>query len=174
MRTSNFATGPSSAQEPQNLGSLPPSAAASAPATISIASGKEVDGAVWKQVLERMRKENPASVSLLEQCQPFFSERDELVLQFSSAVGRIVKNKFGGIGNGRKVLDEVLGEALGRKVTLKLEFVANGPAAAPIAPVPTSTRISVDDFLEKHPDWKEIREKLQLEAIERKPTPPSS
>jgi DNA polymerase III subunit gamma/tau len=174
VRTSNFATGPSSAQEPQNLGSLPPSAAASAPATISIASGKEVDGAVWKQVLERMRKENPASVSLLEQCQPFFSERDELVLQFSSAVGRIVKNKFGGIGNGRKVLDEVLGEALGRKVALKLEFVANGPAAAPIAPVPTSTRISVDDFLEKHPDWKEIREKLQLEAIERKPTPPSS
>ncbi|MGH8016299.1 MAG: hypothetical protein ACREBV_08925, partial [Candidatus Zixiibacteriota bacterium] len=129
---------------------------------------------VWKQVLDRMRKENPASVSLLEQCQPFFSERDELVLPFGRSYEGMAKLKFGGRGNGRKILDEVLAEVFGRKVAVKLEFAANGPAVAPIAPVPTSSRVSIDDFLEKHPDWKEVWEKLQLEAIERKPNPSSS
>jgi hypothetical protein len=135
-----------------------------------------VDGAVWKQVLDRLRKENqnPAAVSLLERCQPYFAKENELVLPFGRAYEGMAKLKFGGRGNGRTILDEVLAEVLGRKVALKLEFVANGPAAAPIAPAPAATRISVDDFLEKYPDWKEIWEKLQLEAIERKPNPPSS
>ncbi|HXF48022.1 MAG TPA: DNA polymerase III subunit gamma/tau [Verrucomicrobiae bacterium] len=176
VRTSNFASSPSNAQRPQNLGDLPPAAVASVPPTVSIASGKEVDGAVWKQVLDRLRKENqnPVAVSLLEQCQPYFVKENELVLPFGRSYEGMAKLKFGGRGNGRTILDEVLAEIFGRKVALKLEFVANGPTAPPIAPVPASTRISVDDFLEKYPDWKEIREKLQLEAIERKPNPPSS
>jgi len=172
-RVSGSSGGPSLSQRPQGPENAVLSSGASAPAAVSTASGKEVDGAVWKQVLDRMRKENPASVSLLEQCQPSFTERDELVLPFSRSVETIIKKKFGGVGNGRKVLDEVLAEAFGRKVTLKLEFVANGPTAAPIAPVSTSARVSVDDFLEKYPDWKGIWEKLQLETIERTPISPS-
>ncbi len=161
---------PPHSQHPGNTESLASTSALPAVATVS---GKGVDGAIWKRVLDRMRKENPASVSLLEQCQPSFSDRDELVLPFSRSVETIIKKKFGGAGNGRKVLDEVLAEVFGRKVGLKLEFIANGPMAAPIAPVPASRRVSVNDFLEKHPDWKDIWEKLQLEAIERKPNTPS-
>ena len=173
-RVSGSSGGPSISQRPQGSENAVPSLGASAPAAVSTTSGKEVDGAVWKQVLDRMRKENPASVSLLEQCQPSFTERDELVLPFSRSVETIIKKKFGGVGNGRKVLDEVLAEVFGRKVALKLEFVANGPTTAQITPVPTSPHILIDDFLEKYPDWKGIWEKLQLETIERTLIPPSS
>jgi hypothetical protein len=121
-----------------------------------------------------MRKENPASVSLLEQCHPYFSEQDELILSFGRSYEGMAKLKFGGRGNGRKILDEVLAEVFGRKIVLKMEFVANGPAAAPLTPVPTSTPVSVDDWLEKYPDWKDIWEKLQLETIERKPNRPDT
>jgi len=174
VRTSDFGNTPSISQRPQNAGNAESASMALAPAAVSAAPRKGVDGAVWKQVLERMRKENPASVSLLEQCQPTFNEREELLMSFSRSIETIIKKKFGGAGNGRKVLDEVLAEVFGRKVALKLEFVANGPMAAPMPPVPASTRVPVDDFLEKHPDWKDIWEKLQLEAVERKPNTPSS
>ncbi len=165
---------PSVPPNSQSTGIAETSSAVSAPPGVAAVPGKGVDSETWRQVLDRMRKENPASVSLLEQCQPFFSDRDELVLPFGRSYEGMAKLKFGGRGNGRKILDEVLAEVFGRKVTVKLEFVANGPLAAPIAPVPTSSRVAVDDFLEKYPDWKEIWKKLQLEAIERKPNPPTS
>ncbi len=174
VRTSNFGGNPSPPQGSQNPGNVEPASMTSAAATVSTAPGKEVEGAVWKQVLDRMRKQNPASVSLLEQCQPTFNEREELQMSFSRSIETIIKKKFGGVGNGRKVLDEVLAEVFGRKVALKLEFVANGPTTAPITPPPTSSRVSVADFLEKHPDWKDVWEKLQLETIERKPNSPSN
>ncbi|HEU4436317.1 MAG TPA: DNA polymerase III subunit gamma/tau, partial [candidate division Zixibacteria bacterium] len=137
-RVSGSSGGPSISQRPQGSENAVPSLGASAPAAVSTASGKEVDGAVWKQVLDRMRKENqnPAAVSLLEQCQPYFSKENELVLPFGRSYESMAKMKFGGRGNGRTILDEVLAEAFGRKVTLKLEFVANGPTTAQITPVP--------------------------------------
>ena len=176
VRASGTAGMPSPLPSPQSFGNAQSASKASAGTTAVAANvpGKAVEGAVWKQVLDRMRKENPASVSLLEQCHPYFSEQDELILSFGRSYEGMAKLKFGGRGNGRKILDEVLAEVFGRKIVLKMEFVANGPAAAPIAPVPGSSRVSVDDWLEKYPDWKEIWEKLQLEAIERKPNRPET
>ncbi|MCI0329673.1 MAG: DNA polymerase III subunit gamma/tau [candidate division Zixibacteria bacterium] len=168
VRASGSGGRPSVSRGPQSFGSGEPSPKTAPPAVFT-PPGKAVEGTVWRQVLDRMRKENPGDVIFLEQSQPYFSEKDELILPFGRSYEAIVKKKFGGVGNGRKILDEVLSDVLGRRVVLKIEFVANGPAAAPVAPAAASARISVADWLEKHPDWKEIWDKLQLEAIERKP-----
>lgn len=151
-----------------------PLSAASPSRPVATVPGKGVESTVWKQVLDRIRKENPGDVSFLEQSQPYFSDGDELVLPFGKSYEAIVKQKFGGRGNGKKMLDEVLAEVFGRKIGWKMEFVANGAASVSLAPVPPPTRIPVDDFLEKHPEWKEIWERLELEAMERKPNRPDA
>ncbi len=138
-----------------------------------VEAGQAVDGAVWKQVLDGMRRENPATVSLLEQVRPYLSGQNELVLPFGRSYEGMAKMKFGGKGNGKKVLDEVLNSVFGRKIVWKMEFTANGGATSPLAPVPAgSSRLNVDDLLEKYPELKTVWEKLELEAVDRRPNGP--
>jgi len=140
-----------------------------------VSTGKGVGSELWSKVLEGMRKENPASVSLLEQVQPYFSEKEELILPFGHSYAGMAKMKFGGKGNGKKVLDEVLNHVFGRKMVWKMEFVANGGSLPPIVSVPVkASQPAVDDLLEKYPELKTIWDTLELEVLERKPNRPGA
>lgn len=168
---------PSPAFKPSHPSSRPAptaSAQAVASATAVTKTGKTVDGGLWKQVLDGMRKENPATVSLLEQVRPYFSEKEELILPFSRSYEGMAKTKFGGKGNGKKVLDEVLAAVFGRKIVWKMELVANGGGVAAGVPLPVNAaRLSVDDLLEKYPELKTLWETFELETLERKPNLPA-
>ncbi len=143
--------------------------------TVMPQPGKVVDGQLWGKVLEGMRKENPASVSLLERVKPHFSDKEELILPFGRSYEGMAKMKFGGKGNGKKVLDDVLNHVFGRKVLWKMEFVANGGSSPPIVSVPVkASQPAMDDLFEKYPELKTIWDTLELEVLERKPNRPGT